>query len=91
MYQQHNLVVQISVILHVLICLKCNKYFLQGTFYTEIFIVFPLELTINQTKIDESGIRFPEISTNNVSGNSEQIPTFLELPKQDTKSEKGMD
>uniref|UniRef100_A0A8W8NGZ6 Ig-like domain-containing protein n=1 Tax=Magallana gigas TaxID=29159 RepID=A0A8W8NGZ6_MAGGI len=46
------------------------------------------ELTINQTKIDETGIRFPEISTNNVSGNFEQIPTFLELPKQDTKSEK---
>uniref|UniRef100_A0A8W8NH25 Uncharacterized protein n=1 Tax=Magallana gigas TaxID=29159 RepID=A0A8W8NH25_MAGGI len=48
------------------------------------------ELTINQTKIDETGIRFPEISTNNVSGNSEQIPTFLELPKQDTKSEKAI-
>lgn len=64
---------------------------MQCTFNTKIFIVFHLELTINQTKIDETGIRFPDISTNNVSGSSEQIPTFLELPKQDTKSEKGMD
>uniref|UniRef100_A0A8W8P2P9 Uncharacterized protein n=1 Tax=Magallana gigas TaxID=29159 RepID=A0A8W8P2P9_MAGGI len=40
------------------------------------------ELVINQTKTDETGIRFPEEQSNNVSQNSEEIPTFLELPKQ---------
>ncbi|XP_065940926.1 adhesion G protein-coupled receptor B1-like [Magallana gigas] len=43
------------------------------------------ELTINQTRIDETGIRFPDVPANNMSGSSEQISTFLELPKQEKK------
>ncbi|XP_052714639.1 adhesion G protein-coupled receptor B1-like [Crassostrea angulata] len=46
------------------------------------------ELTIDKTKIDETGIRFPDVPTNNISGSSEQISTFLELPKQETKVKK---
>lgn len=49
------------------------------------------ELTIDKTKIDETGIRFPDVPTNNISGSSEQISTFLELPKQETKVKKGND
>nr|XP_034314353.1 adhesion G protein-coupled receptor E1 isoform X4 [Crassostrea gigas] len=48
------------------------------------------ELTINQTKIDESGLRFPDVSTNNLSGSSEQTPTYFVLPKQDSKTEKAI-
>lgn len=51
---------------------------------------FLKELTINQTKIDESGLRFPDVSTNNLSGSSEQTPTYFVLPKQDSKTEKGI-
>lgn len=46
---------------------------------------------INQTKINEIGLRFPDVSTKNVSGSSEQILTYLELPKQDTKVKQGND
>lgn len=50
---------------------------------------FSAELTINKTKIDETGIRFPDLSSSNVSDDTEEFSTFLELPKQDTKAEKG--
>ena len=50
---------------------------------------FSAELTINKTKIDETGIRFPDFSSSNVSEDTEEFSTFLELPKQDTKAEKG--
>eukprot|EP00105_Crassostrea_gigas_P040575 XP_019924723.1 PREDICTED: adhesion G protein-coupled receptor L2 isoform X2 [Crassostrea gigas] len=48
------------------------------------------ELTINQTKIDESGLRFPDVSTDNLSGSSEQTPTYFVLPNQDSKTEKAI-
>ncbi|XP_078332604.1 uncharacterized protein LOC111126761 isoform X2 [Crassostrea virginica] len=48
------------------------------------------ELTINKTKIDETGIRFPDLSSSNVSDDTEEFSTFLELPKQDTKAEKAI-
>lgn len=51
--------------------------------------MFFKELVINQTKTDETGIRFPEEQSNNVSQNSEEIPTFLELPKQASNDIKG--
>ncbi|XP_065942667.1 uncharacterized protein [Magallana gigas] len=45
------------------------------------------ELTVNQTKIDETGIRFPVVSPSNTSEITEKNPTFLELPKQNMKAE----
>lgn len=51
--------------------------------------MFFKELVINQTKIDETGIRFPDEHSNNVSQNSGEIPTFLELPKQASNATKG--
>ncbi|XP_078329616.1 uncharacterized protein LOC111112680 [Crassostrea virginica] len=39
-------------------------------------------LTINKTKLDETGIRFPAVTFNNVSVGTEELTTFLELPKQ---------
>lgn len=38
--------------------------------------MFFLELTNNQTKVDETGIRFPGVSAINVSESSEEISTF---------------
>ncbi|XP_052693361.1 adhesion G protein-coupled receptor L3-like [Crassostrea angulata] len=46
------------------------------------FVGSNLELVINRTKIDKTGIRFPDEELNNVSQNSEDILTFLQLPKQ---------
>lgn len=48
-----------------------------------------LELTINETNLDESDIRFPDILSNNTSDNDNEMPTFLELPKQHIHVPKG--
>nr|XP_022287642.1 uncharacterized protein LOC111100229 isoform X1 [Crassostrea virginica]XP_022287725.1 uncharacterized protein LOC111100229 isoform X1 [Crassostrea virginica] len=42
------------------------------------------ELTINEAKIDDLGIRFPDFTSKNVSDIPAEDSTFLELPKQDT-------
>lgn len=47
------------------------------------------ELTIHQTKLDENDIRFPELSSSNTSDNSNEMSTFLELPKQNINGSKG--
>ena len=49
-----------------------------------------LQWEINQTKIDETGIRFPVVSPSNTSEITEKNPTFLELPKQNMKAENGI-
>lgn len=51
--------------------------------------MFFKELVINQTKIDETEIRFPDEQSNNVSVNSEEILTFLKLPRQTSNATKG--
>ena len=43
------------------------------------------ELTINKTKIDETGIRFPDASKE-----SDALFTFLQLEKQERKIERGI-
>ncbi|XP_078327350.1 adhesion G protein-coupled receptor B1-like isoform X2 [Crassostrea virginica] len=48
------------------------------------------ELTINKTKIDETGIRFPEINSKNVSKESDVFSTFFELEKQERRVDKAM-
>ncbi|XP_065925841.1 adhesion G protein-coupled receptor B1-like [Magallana gigas] len=48
------------------------------------------ELVINRAKIDETGIRFPDEQSNNVSLNSEEISTFLKLPKQASNATKAI-
>lgn len=48
-----------------------------------------LELTINETNLDERDIRFPDILSNNTSDNDNEMPTFLELPKQHINVPKG--
>lgn len=48
-----------------------------------------LELTINETNLDERDIRFPDILSNNTSDNDNEMPTFLELPKQHIHVPKG--
>ena len=58
--------------------------------YILIYIIlFPLELTINKTQLDKTGIRFPDVISN-VPESSENLLTFLELPKQDTKAQNGI-
>lgn len=52
-------------------------------------IFFYPELTIKQTKLDENDIRFPEVSSSNTSDNSNEMSTFLELPKQNINASKG--
>lgn len=54
-----------------------------------IFILFP-ELTINEAKIDDLGIRFPDFTSKNVSDIPAEDSTFLELPKQDTNEKMGI-
>ncbi|XP_078328127.1 cadherin EGF LAG seven-pass G-type receptor 2-like [Crassostrea virginica] len=48
------------------------------------------ELTINKTKIDETGIRFPEVTSKNSTEGSDTDSTFFELGKQKRKTDKGM-
>nr|XP_022303772.1 uncharacterized protein LOC111111224 isoform X2 [Crassostrea virginica] len=48
------------------------------------------ELTINKTKIDETGIRFPEVTSNNSTEGSDTFSTFFELGKQKRKTDKAM-
>ena len=43
------------------------------------------ELTINKTKIDETGIRFPEASKE-----SDALSTFFQLEKQERKIQRGI-
>lgn len=50
---------------------------------------FNPELTIYQTKLDGSDIRFPEVSSCNTSDNANEMTTFLALPKQNTNASKG--
>lgn len=61
--------------------LNCNKCF------TSPFCT--LELSIDNRKIDETGIRFPDVASTNDSENVEERSTYLELPKQEAKVEKG--
>ena len=53
------------------------------------FFVFFTELTINKTKIDETGIRFPEVTSKNSTEGSDTFSTFFELGKQKRKTDKG--
>lgn len=46
-------------------------------------------MTINQAKIDETEIHFPDVTSTNPSHGSEESLSFLELPKQKAKVEKG--
>ena len=56
-----------------------------------IFFVFvSSELTINKTKIDETGIRFPGINSKDVSKEPDVFSTFFELGKQERRMDKGM-
>ncbi|XP_078327318.1 uncharacterized protein LOC144623098 [Crassostrea virginica] len=48
------------------------------------------ELTINKTKIDETGIRFPEVTSKNSTEVSDTVSTFFELGKQKRKTDKAM-
>ncbi|XP_078327322.1 uncharacterized protein LOC144623100 [Crassostrea virginica] len=48
------------------------------------------ELTINKTKIDETGIRFPEVTSKNSTEVSDTVSTFFELVKQKRKTDKAM-
>ncbi|XP_052693365.1 adhesion G protein-coupled receptor E3-like [Crassostrea angulata] len=48
------------------------------------------ELVINRANIDETGIRFPDEQSNNVSLNSEELSTFLKLPKQSSNATKAI-
>ncbi|XP_078327321.1 uncharacterized protein LOC111115469 [Crassostrea virginica] len=48
------------------------------------------ELTINKTKIDETGIRFPEVTSKNSTEGSDTFSTFFELGKQKRKTDKAM-
>ena len=47
------------------------------------------ELTINKAKIDETGIRFPEVTSKNSTEGSDTDSTFFELGKQKRKTDKG--
>lgn len=47
-------------------------------------------VTINQAKIDETEIHFPDVTSANPSYGSEESSSFLELPKQKAKFEKGI-
>ena len=56
-----------------------------------VFFVFvSSELTINKTKIDETGIRFPGTNSKNVYKESDVFSTFFELEKQERRIDKGM-
>ena len=56
-----------------------------------VFFVFvSSELTINKTKIDERGIRFPGINSKDVSKEPDVFSTFFELEKQERRMDKGM-
>eukprot|EP00105_Crassostrea_gigas_P044287 XP_019928435.1 PREDICTED: latrophilin Cirl isoform X2 [Crassostrea gigas] len=48
------------------------------------------ELSIDNRKIDETGIRFPDVASTNDSENVEERSTYLELPKQEAKVEKAI-
>uniref|UniRef100_K1PLR9 Multiple epidermal growth factor-like domains 6 n=1 Tax=Magallana gigas TaxID=29159 RepID=K1PLR9_MAGGI len=43
-----------------------------------------------QTKLDENDISFPEVLSSNTSDNSNEMSTFLELPKQNINASKDM-
>lgn len=47
-------------------------------------------VTINQAKIDETEIHFPDVTLIDPSHGSEESSSFLELPKQKAKFEKGI-
>lgn len=49
-----------------------------------------LELTINQTQVDEVGIRFPDVSLENDTKHIEDYSTFLQLPQQISITKKGI-
>lgn len=56
-----------------------------------MFVSFSHEgVTINQAKIDETEIYFPDVTSANPSYGSEESSSFLELPKQKAKFEKGI-
>jgi hypothetical protein len=47
------------------------------------------EVTINRTNFDEEGIVFPDVSSNSVSNTTKEYATFLKLPKQKERRDKG--
>lgn len=47
-------------------------------------------VAINQAKIDETEIHFPDVTSTNPSHDSEESSSFLELPKQKAKFEKAI-
>ncbi|XP_061181251.1 adhesion G-protein coupled receptor F1-like [Saccostrea echinata] len=49
-----------------------------------------LEVTVDQTNVEESGIIFPDISSNKSAEVVDEYATFLELPKQTNKSKKAI-
>lgn len=55
-----------------------------------LFFFFHEGVTINQAKIDETEIHFPDVTSTNPSHGSEESLSFLELPKQKAKVEKGI-
>ncbi|XP_062601623.1 adhesion G protein-coupled receptor L1-like [Saccostrea cucullata] len=49
-----------------------------------------LEVTVDRTNVEETGIIFPEISVNESADIVDEYATFLELPKQTHKSKKAI-
>lgn len=88
MLQRQGFVAPILVIILVLISLLLCLIF-QRIFRKIKWWFFYPELTIKQTKLDENDIRFPEVSSSNTSDNSNEMSTFLELPKQNINASKG--
>ena len=66
-------------------------HIVKGSWFTSAIcsVFFFTELTINKTKIDETGIRFPEVTSKNSTEVSDTVSTFFELGKQKRKTDKG--
>ena len=92
-------VVQITLGIKITKMMEMNKYYVRklhieivSCFASAIcclFVFFLTELTINKTKIDETGIRFPEVTSKNSTEGSDTDSTFFELGKQKRKTDKG--
>lgn len=75
--------------MHVADVLIKKKDFKRVRLYV-LFFFFHEGVTINQAKIDETEIHFPDVTSTNPSHGSEESSSFLELPKQKAKVEKGI-
>ena len=75
--------------------MEMNKYYVRKihieivSCFTSLICFFFTELTINKTKIDETVIRFPEVTSKNSTEGSDTFSTFFELGKQKRKTDKG--